>query len=310
MSAITLSAGILTVPPGGGARVWASMRHMRDPSGTFQTRLIHSRAQSVDDALTRRDPIPPMNATDLRLSPAPNVRSLILGAQSGIGRALSARLSRRRGQLTLACADLQQLDATADTLRPLAKSSIDTHQAQLDDIDSLRRLFERAGRIDHLIIAASAPAPAGPLAELDLDQARQAFERKLWGSIQAVQLALPYLSGNGSVTLTSGIVARKATPGALARTVINAALEASVKVLARELAPLRVNAISPGLTDSDGYHGMEPFARMSALARAGEKLPVGRVGRTDEIASAYLFAIDNAYVTGTVIDVDGGALII
>ncbi|MGH8080151.1 MAG: SDR family oxidoreductase [Lysobacter sp.] len=250
-----------------------------------------------------------MSAADLRLSPAPVVRSLVIGAQSSIGRAVSARLSQRRGELLLACADPRQLDGTAEALRPLAKARIDTYQAQLEDRDGLSRLFEHAGRIDHLVIAAATPAPAGPLAELDLDAVRAAFERKLWGSIQAVQLALPYLSRHGSVTLTSGIVARKPTPGALGRTLINAALEASVKVLARELAPLRINAVSPGPVDSDGGNGIDAFERLSLLARAGERLPVGRIGRADEIAAAYLFAIDNAFVTGTVIDVDGGALI-
>lgn len=250
-----------------------------------------------------------MSAAHVRLSPAPIVRSLVIGAQSNIGRAVSARLSRRRGELMLACGDLPGLEATAQSLRPLAKSDIETHQALLEDTDSLRRLFDHAGQIDHLVITASAPSPGLRLAELDLDEVRLAFERKLWGSIQAVQLALPYLSRNGSVTLTTGIVARKATPGALGRTLINAALEASVKVLARELAPLRVNAVSPGLTDSDSYNGLEPMARMAMLARVGDRLPVGRVGSADEIASAYLFAIDNAFVTGTVIDVDGGALI-
>lgn len=250
-----------------------------------------------------------MSAKDLRLSPLTTVRSLVLGAQSGIGRAVSARLSRRHGELTLAGGDLSELELDADRLRPLAQSHIHTHRAELDDADSLRRLFERSGRIDHLVIAAAASAPTQRLAEMDLDAMRAAFERKLWGSIQAVQLALPYLADRASVTLTSGIVARKATPGALARTVINAALEASVKVLARELAPLRVNAISPGPIDSDGCAGLDPFERLSLLARAGERLPAGRLGRADEVASAYLFAIDNAFVTGTVIDVDGGALI-
>lgn len=250
-----------------------------------------------------------MTAADLRLSAEPNVRSLVIGAQSGIGRAVSARLSRRHGELMLACDDLQGLEDTASSLRPLARSQIQTHRARLEDRDSLRLLFEQTGPIDHLVITSSAPAPALRLSKLDLDELRLAFERKLWGSIRAVQMALPYLGRNGSVTLTSGIVARKATPGALGRTLTNAALEASVKVLARELAPLRVNAVSPGLIDCDGYGGLDAMTRLSMLARAGEKLPVGRIGRADEIASAYLFAIDNAFVTGTVIDVDGGALI-
>ena len=98
-------------------------------------------------------------------------------------------------------------------------------------------------------------------------------------------------------------------PGTFVKTAMNAALEAVAKVLARELAPLRVNVVSPGLTDSEAYAGMAEDARLAMLQRAANNLPVGRVGRPQDLAQGYLLAIDNPFMTGAVIDIDGGALI-
>jgi len=111
------------------------------------------------------------------------------------------------------------------------------------------------------------------------------------------------------LTLTSGFLARRAMPGAFVKTAMNAAIEAVAKVLARELAPLRVNVVSPGLTDTEAYAAMAPDSRELMLAKAAATLPAGRVGRPADIAAGYLFAIDNPFVTGTVIDIEGGALI-
>lgn len=90
---------------------------------------------------------------------------------------------------------------------------------------------------------------------------------------------------------------------------MNAALESVAKILARELSPIRVNIVSPGLTDTEAYGGMADVARRSMLERAAANLPAGRYGRPEDLAAAYLFAIDNPFVTGSVIDVEGGALI-
>lgn len=105
------------------------------------------------------------------------------------------------------------------------------------------------------------------------------------------------------------MLARKVVAATYVKTAINAALEAVTRVLAKELAPIRVNAVSPGLTDTQAHHGMSDEARNTMYQRAEAALPVKRIGQTADIAMAYLLLLQNPYMTGVVIDVDGGALL-
>lgn len=139
--------------------------------------------------------------------------------------------------------------------------------------------------------------------------AKQAFDTKFWGSLEVARHLNGKNKAGGTLTLTSGFLARRTVPGTLVKTTMNAAQEAAVKVLAKELSPLRVNTISPGLTDTEAYAGMAPEAREQMLARAAENLPAKRYGRAEDIAKGYLFVIDNPFVTGSVVDIEGGALI-
>lgn len=90
---------------------------------------------------------------------------------------------------------------------------------------------------------------------------------------------------------------------------MNAALEGVAKILAKELAPIRVNVISPGLTVTEAYEGMDTQARQAMLSKAAASLPAGKAGAPEDLAQGYLFAIDNPFITGAVIDIDGGALL-
>ncbi|QXP36838.1 SDR family oxidoreductase [Shewanella algae] len=130
-----------------------------------------------------------------------------------------------------------------------------------------------------------------------------------WGAINAAKQAARYIKHGGSITLTSRMLARKVVAATYVKTAINAALEAVTRVLAKELAPIRVNAVSPGLTDTQAHHGMSDEARNTMYQRAEAALPVKRIGQTADIALAYLLLLQNPYMTGVVIDVDGGALL-
>ncbi|MEZ9191085.1 SDR family oxidoreductase [Vibrio sp. 10N.286.52.F8] len=99
------------------------------------------------------------------------------------------------------------------------------------------------------------------------------------------------------------------TAGTYVKTAINAALESVTKILAKELSPIRVNAVSPGLTMTEAYKNMDDSARANMYDNAKNNLPAGKVGEPSEIAMGYLFAINNPYVTGSIIDIDGGALL-
>lgn len=214
--------------------------------------------------------------------------SVIVGGNTGIGRALADALRERPGRVLVAS----------------RRSGLD-----VTDPSAVERYFEAIGTIDHLIFTAGSQAPGGQLLDMDLSTARAAFDTKFWGSLAVAKVGARYLRAGGSLTLTSGFLARRAVPGTFVKTAMNAALEAVAKVLARELAPLRVNVVSPGLTDSEAYAGMAEDARLAMLQRAANNLPVGRVGRPQDLAQGYLLAIDNPFMTGAVIDIDGGALI-
>ncbi|WP_416760173.1 SDR family oxidoreductase [Roseateles sp. So40a] len=218
----------------------------------------------------------------------PDTVSVVIGGSSGIGRAVAQALGQRPGRVVVA-----GLSTGLDVA----------------DADAVRAFFDELGPVDHVVVTAGSQAPGGAVTAVDLDAAKAAFDVKFWGAIAVAQAAAPHLRPGGTLTLTSGFLARRTVPGAFVKTAMNAALEVSAKLLARELAPLRVNVVSPGLTDTEAYAGLAPEAREAMLAKAAASLPAGRVGQPSDLAAGYLFAIDNAFMTGAVIDLDGGALI-
>lgn len=141
---------------------------------------------------------------------------------------------------------------------------------------------------------------SAPFLSLDAGEARRAFDTKFWGQYHLIKAAHGHVRENGSITLTSGIAGEKVYKGASTTILINSATEALCRLLAVELAPLRVNVVSPGF--------VEPKPK-PIRERAGQ-FPAGRLGASNEIASAYLGLMENSYVTGTVTVIDGGARLI
>lgn len=213
---------------------------------------------------------------------------VVIGGTSGIGAELAGQLRAEGAQVHVAS----------------RRTGLD-----ISDEQSVYHFFESVGAFDHLIITAGSFAPAGRVVDVELAQAKAAFDTKFWGAINAAKQAARYIKHGGSITLTSGMLARKVVAATYVKTAINAALEAVTRVLAKELAPIRVNAVSPGLTDTQAHHGMSDEARNTMYQRAEAALPVKRIGQTADIALAYLLLLQNPYMTGVVIDVDGGALL-
>ncbi|AYV13036.1 MULTISPECIES: SDR family oxidoreductase [Shewanella] len=213
---------------------------------------------------------------------------VVIGGTSGIGAELAGQLRAEGAQVHVAS----------------RRTGLD-----ISDEQSVYHFFESVGAFDHLIITAGSFAPAGRVVDVELAQAKAAFDTKFWGAINAAKQAARYIKHGGSITLTSGMLARKVVAATYVKTAINAALEAVTRVLAKELAPIRVNAVSPGLTDTQAHHGMSDEARNTMYQRAEAALPVKRIGQTADIAMAYLLLLQNPYMTGVVIDVDGGALL-
>ena len=163
-------------------------------------------------------------------------------------------------------------------------------------------LFDRIGPIDHLVLAASGGAGVGPFVALEPEGLRQGFEAKFWVQWNAAQSALPHMARDGSLTFITAASSRLANPGTSGLAAINGALERMTPTLARELAPLRVNAVSPGVIDT-AWWADKPAGLFEA---ASLMAPLKRAGHSDEVADAIAFLVGNAFVTGIVLDVDGG----
>lgn len=228
-------------------------------------------------------------------------RWVITGGGSGIGLAV-ARLAAERGasEVVLLGRNGDRLGKAASLVGPVASIKC------LDVADSaaVENAFSSIGSFDHLVTSA-AGITIGPFVELDEAAFRDFFEVKFWGQYRAVRAGLPHIARDGSITLFSGYLYRKPEPGFSAFAAVNGAIEALVKTLAREIAPVRINALAPGQIDTLGdYIGAE--ANEARRAACAATLPVQRIGTPEEAAHAVLFLAENGFTTGTTLDVDGG----
>jgi NAD(P)-dependent dehydrogenase (short-subunit alcohol dehydrogenase family) len=231
--------------------------------------------------------------------------ALIVGGTSGIGLATARRLHNLGATVHVAGRSKERLDAVTVT-----DPGITGHRADGSNRDEIAAVVEAIGRIDWLIIALSGNEGAGPVADLDLDMLRRAFDAKFWGHITTIRAALPRLAPTGSITLLGAVSARAGMPGTAGLAAINGAVEALVKPLATELAPIRVNGVSPGLVDTPWWSGMPDDARQAFFAQAAQALPTRRIATADDVAEVVVLAATNANLTGTVIETDGGARLV
>lgn len=229
---------------------------------------------------------------------------VVFGGSSGIGLAV-VRGARALGARVIAVGrDRARLASVADAVAGVETASLD-----IRDEAQVAAFFRDLGALDHLVVTAGALVGASPLASLDFAKAREAVDTKLYGSLLAAKHAAPLLRSGGSIGFTSGPVGRKVTANAVVKTIINTALEGAVRQLARELAPLRVYGVCPGPVDTPNWNLMDSAARRAMFDKLASSLPVGFVASADDTAAAYLFAMCARALTGTVIDLDSGALV-
>lgn len=175
---------------------------------------------------------------------------------------------------------------------------VETYVLNVRDARETGFFFEEMGRFDHLVVTA-AEAFHADFIDCDVDEARKAFETKFWGPFTAVQMAVPYISEQGSITLFSGAAGSRVFRGSIVLGAANCAVESLVRSLAIELSPLRINAVAPGDVASDE-------SDVNERGRLGARIPLGRAGSTSDVARAVLFLLDNPFVTGSVLRIDGG----
>ncbi|MFG3518778.1 SDR family oxidoreductase [Nocardia nova] len=230
-------------------------------------------------------------------------RVVVMGGSSGIGAATAALFANEGAEVVVTGRSQDKLDAAVARLG--GKTS--GYRMDATDGEQIAAFFAQSGSIDHLVIAVSGSAGSGPFAELDLDHLAEGFDGKFWPQVKIVKAALPHLVSNGSITLITAASAHAAFPGTAGLAAINGALNAMVPPLAVELAPLRVNAVAPGVIDTEWWDRVPEERRRTLFDGLAATTPVGRVGDPEELARAVHMIATNGFVSGVVLDVTGGA---
>lgn len=223
----------------------------------------------------------------------------ILGASSGIGYAV-ARLRLEHGDQVHAMA------RTESKLRAISESSyLVPHAFDARDELKLAETLHGIGQIDHLVLAMNAGSATGHIKTLNVDAIRRAFENKFFPYLNAIISTADKVAS--SITLVTGAAARAPIPGMGVLAATNSALHGIIGVLALELAPRRINAVSPGVINTPYWDGVPEADRSQFFRNVGNTTPVGRIGTAEEVASSVSFLMDHGFITGAVLDCDGGA---
>ena len=233
-------------------------------------------------------------------------RVVLLGGTSGIGFGTAAAAARRGARVVVVSGRQASVErALADLPGNAEGRAVD-----MGDAGSVQALFDDLGELDHLVYTAGEPLALMPLAELDVERARDFFGIRYFGALAAARSAAPHVRAGGSITLTSGTAALRPGPGWAVAASICGAMEALTRALAVELAPIRVNAVRPGIVRSPLWSGMSDADRERLYRDTGAAIPVGRVGSVEEIAEGYLSLLTQPYATGAVLTLDGGAVLV
>ncbi|MGO4714103.1 SDR family oxidoreductase [Bradyrhizobium sp. 2TAF24] len=228
---------------------------------------------------------------------------LVVGGSSGIGFATAQAALAAGADVTLASRSADKLRTAAAALGgSVAHGVID-----VTDDASVERFFAADKAYDHVVVTA-ADVRIAPIHDISIAEAQAAMNSKFWG-IYRIARAVKMAPG-GSLGFIAGFRSQRPGPGLALMSAINAAIEGLTRGLALDLRPLRVNAVSPALVDTELWSGMAPEARAAMIAKMAAHYPAGVVGKPDDIAAALLMLATNPYATGTVLMLDGGASLV
>lgn len=233
-------------------------------------------------------------------------RIAILGGSSGIGLAVAQAAAREGASIVIVSSRQESVDAARATL-PAGTTG---HASNLKDEAAIEALFAKLGPIDHLIFTAGENLRLSRLAETDLAVARDFFNLRYWGAYAAAKYGAPLIRPGGSITFTSGLAGQRPHPGWSVASSICSAMEGLTRALAVELAPIRVNIVSPGVVKSPLWSNMSEADRNGLYRNMDQTLLLRHVGEPDEVAESYLYLMKQSYGTGQRVTVDGGGALV
>jgi NAD(P)-dependent dehydrogenase (short-subunit alcohol dehydrogenase family) len=225
---------------------------------------------------------------------------LVIGRASGIAHAVVMAV-RDAGATVIAASREQAELKTAYGDDP----SIETASVDVTDETSVATLAERLGRVDHVVSTASSRV-RGNLADLQPAAVIQSLSTKVLGPILLAKHFAAHMPQDGSFVFFSGATARKPAPGMTAVSATNGGVDSVTRALAVELAPIRVNAVSPGTIDSGAYDGLGAEKKAALFTMRSSQNPARRIGTADDAARAVIYALTSTFTTGATLPVDGG----
>jgi NAD(P)-dependent dehydrogenase (short-subunit alcohol dehydrogenase family) len=235
-----------------------------------------------------------------------NKRVIIIGGSSGIGLAVAEEAAAQG-------ADVVIVSSNAERVQEAVKSiggNVRGEAVDVSDEKAVERFFTNIGAFDHLVFTAGDNLQLHELADTDLKQARRAFELRYWSALATVKYGSPRIRKGGSIVLTTGVAGQRPHSGWVIAASVCGTIEALTRALAIELAPIRVNAVSPGVVRTNLWQNMSSSEREQLFESVGKLLPVGRVGEAHDIAQAYLFLMQEGFSTGQTVVVDGGTVLV
>lgn len=229
---------------------------------------------------------------------------VVIGGSTGMGFAV-AKLAKEQGaNVTIAGRTESTLRAASEALGGVSYVVMDV--ASEDDVN---RVFASFTTVDHIYIAAGSTA-LGSVFDGSVVAMMAPIVERVWGAVYVIRAAAKKIPAGGSITFTGGLSTDRPVPGAWVSGIGTAATEQMANVMALELAPVRVNAVSPGWTDTPMWDRVLGDNKDAVLSGVAEKLPVKKIATADEVAEAVLLLMTNRSITGERLHVDGGARLI
>src|SRR3979411_2028384 len=223
-----------------------------------------------------------------------NKRVVVLGGSSGIGLEVAKQAASQGASVVIASSSAERVQKALASVGGEAQGQA----VDVSDERAVATFFSKLGTFDHLVFTAGDSLHLHDLAATDLQQASRAFELRYWAALAAVKHGSPHIRKEGSIVLTTGIAGQRPQKGWVIAASVCGTIEALTRALAVELAPIRVNAVSPGVVRTNLWQSMSASERERLYESVGNSLPVGRVAEASEIAQAYLFLMQEDSALG------------